>query len=430
MNQGLPLRPRVLVIGNGAREHTIVWKLAQSTHQPQIYVAPGNPGMQDVATLVAIGVDEGPRLVRFAVENDIHLVVPGPEAPLADGIADAFVEAGIPVFGPLRAAAQLESSKAFAKSVMQAAAVPTAAYAEFTDVTAAKQYIEAHGAPIVVKADGLAAGKGVTVATTVAQGLAAVEEAMVGQRFGLSGSRVVIEDCLTGAEVSLMFIVSGDTVLPLLPARDHKRVFTGDLGPNTGGMGAFAPVTPFMDAGLIGVVEDTIVRPTLAELNRRGIPYQGVLYVGLMLTPTGPQVIEFNCRFGDPETEVVLPLLETDLLDVVWASAHAALGSVRLAWRPGAAVCVVCAADGYPTKPRLGDAIALPTYDGAHAAIFHAGTKQAADGTLCTAGGRVLAISGWADDFEQARRIAYALADAVHFDGKHLRTDIATNPLQ
>ena len=424
-------QPRVLVVGGGAREHAIVWKLAESDDEPTIFCAPGNPGIGECVQRVDIDAMDLAALVDFAKGQSVNLVVPGPEAPLAAGIADLFAKEGIPVFGPTAAAARLESSKAFAKSVMKAAGVPTADYAEFTDADAAKEYVREHGAPIVVKADGLAAGKGVTVAQTVEEALRAVEDALVGNRFGESGHRVVIESCLTGTEVSLMFFVSGQTVVPMLPARDHKRIYDNDEGPNTGGMGAFAPVTAFVDAGLVAVVERDIVRPTLAELARLGTEYRGVLYVGLMVTETGPQVIEFNCRFGDPETQVVLPLLSSDLLRVMWATATGSLAADEVAWKPGAAVSVVLAAQGYPQKPRTGDVITMPQggagedFDSGTSGgyVFHAGTAEQ-DGRIITSGGRVLSATGWGRDFEEAKAAAYRLADAIHFEGKQMRTDI------
>ncbi|MBX5436378.1 MAG: phosphoribosylamine--glycine ligase [Alicyclobacillaceae bacterium] len=429
----IPARPKVLVVGGGAREHALVWKLAQSPRRPVLYAAPGNPGMRAWAQTVEIGAGDVEALIRFAAREHIDLVVAGPELPLSLGLADMCSDAGIRVFGPTRAAAQVETSKAFAKDVMCRAGVPTARYEVFTDAEAAKRHVRACGAPIVVKADGLAAGKGVTVAKTVAEACAAIDDALVGGRFGEAGRRVVVESYLRGTEVSLMCFVDGETVLPMISARDHKRVFDGDEGPNTGGMGAFAPVPAFAAAGMEAVVVERIVRPTLRELAARGIRYQGVLYAGLMMTDDGPYVVEFNARFGDPEAEVVLPLLDGDLLEVLWATAEGRLADVAVAWRNAAAVCVVLAAPGYPEAPRVGSAITMPASladlaaaeDGpaSQVVVFHAGTREVA-GQLVTAGGRVLTVTGIGRSLEAARSIAYGAAESIYFEGKHFRRDI------
>ncbi|MFO2550970.1 phosphoribosylamine--glycine ligase [Alicyclobacillus cycloheptanicus] len=423
----IPRRARVLVVGGGAREHAIAWKLAQSRHQPVLYAARGNPGMAALCRLVAIDAGDVAALVAFAEREGIDLVVVGPEQPLANGLADELQRREIRVFGPTRAAAQLETSKAFAKDLMQRAGVPTASYAVFTDVEEARQYVRRQGAPIVVKADGLAAGKGVTVARTVAEAIAAVDDAMLGGRFGSAGRRVVVEAYLSGREASLMFFVDGQTVVPMLPARDHKPVGDGDTGPNTGGMGAFAPIQSFLDAGLTAMVEASIVRPTLTALQAQGITYRGVLYVGLMLTDEGPSVIEFNARFGDPETEVVLPLMRSDLLEVLWATAAGRLEEVVMDWAGDAAVCVVLAAQNYPGTPRVGDVITFPAAGSSASAegtfIFHAGTKRQGDAVV-TAGGRVLTVLGTGETFDVARRRAYELAERIHFPGMQMRRDI------
>ncbi|GGJ09861.1 phosphoribosylamine--glycine ligase [Alicyclobacillus cellulosilyticus] len=422
MGLAIPDGARVLVVGSGAREHAIAWALAKSPRRPRLYAAPGNPGMAAWCEMVNLRVDDVSGIAQFAARERIDLVVVGPELPLALGLADACAAAGVRVFGPSRAAARLESSKAFAKAVMAKAGVPTAAYATFTDPAAAKAYIRQQGAPIVVKADGLAAGKGVVVAETIAAAEAAIDALMVGGKFGAAGATVVIEQFLRGREASLMFFVDGETVRPLLPARDYKRVGDGDTGPNTGGMGAFAPV-PEVTADVVADVERRIVRPTLAELRARGIVYRGVLYAGLMLTEDGPYVVEFNARFGDPETEVVLPLLASDLLAILWATAEGRLADVEVAWRDEAAVCVVLAAPGYPERPQTGAAITLP--DGLPETVFHAGTAQRGDGQLVTAGGRVLTVTGTGPDLTAARAAAYRAAEAITFPGKHMRKDIA-----
>jgi phosphoribosylamine--glycine ligase len=421
MPLNIPKSPKVLVVGSGAREHAIAWKLDQSAHRPQLSAAPGNAGISAVAKCVEIAAHDVERLVEFAMDERIDLVVVGPEAPLALGIADACRARGIRVFGPTRDAAQVESSKSFAKEVMVAAGVPTAPYQTFEDAEAAKRYVAAQGAPIVVKADGLAAGKGVVVAQTVAEAEAAIDDMLVGNKFGQSGSKVVIEKFLVGREVSMMFFVDAHRAVPMVPARDYKRVGECDTGGNTGGMGAFAPVPDFLEADGVRQVETRIVQPLLAELRRRGIVYRGVLYAGLMMTEDGPYVIEFNCRFGDPETEVVLPLLESDLLEILWAVAEDQLEHAEVRWRSDCAVCVVLAAPGYPEKPITGSVIRGADDRNA----FHAGTRRTEEG-LVTSGGRVLVCYGVAPTFEGARRIAYTNAEAISFDGVHFRRDIAS----
>ncbi|MCL6632220.1 MAG: phosphoribosylamine--glycine ligase [Alicyclobacillus herbarius] len=447
----IPNKPRVLVVGSGAREHVLAWKLAQSPHRPELFAAPGNPGLAQVAECVPLAADDVDGLVSFCRTHAIELVVVGPEQPLSVGLVDALTQAGIRAFGPTEAAAQLETSKAFAKSLMQKAGVPTAAHRTFTDAKAAKAYIREQGAPIVVKADGLAAGKGVTVAKTVAEACRAVDEMMEGGRFGAAGRRVVVESFLAGREASLMFFIDESAVVPMIPARDHKRIGEGDTGPNTGGMGAYAPLPDADSRALAEEVERRIVRPTLAVLAEQGIQYRGVLYVGLMLTAEGPQVVEFNVRFGDPEAEVVLPLLASDLLEIAWAVSEGRLADIDIAWHSEqAAVCVVLAAAGYPDSPRKGDVIELPGAAGRPRAgvldasanaettsaglvgasagvsytIFHAGTRQDGD-TLKTAGGRVLTVTGVGKTLAEARDAAYAGADGVQFAGKYLRRDIA-----
>lgn len=418
---------KVLVVGSGAREHAIAWKLSQSAHEPVLYAAPGNPGMKDICELVNIQVADVDGLVGFAKENEIDLVVIGPEQPLSLGLVDKCFANGIRAFGPSANAAQLESSKAFAKELMERAQVPTASYRVFTDAPAAVDYVQSVGAPIVIKADGLAAGKGVTVATTVGEAVAAIEDIMVDAKFGTAGHRVVVESCLTGQEVSLMFFVDASGVKPMVSARDHKRVFDGDQGPNTGGMGAFAPVPSFDKANMATVVEERIVRPTLAELKERGIDYRGVLYVGLMMTKDGPSVIEFNARFGDPETEVVLPLLETDLLEILWAITEDKLAMTDVMWSTDAAVCVVLAAPGYPEAPKTGGSIVVDSElaaKGRRIQLFHAGTAFTGNDVV-TSGGRVLVVSTRAGNVDAARAEAYAAAELVDFEGKHYRRDIA-----
>lgn len=412
---------RVLVVGQGAREHAIVWKLYHSRWAPKLFVAPGNPGMDGMATRIPIAVDDVQGIVDFALEAHIQLVVVGPEAPLSLGLVDACEANGIPAFGPAQAAARLESSKAFAKELMRKTGVPTASYEVFSDPEAAKDYVRRQGAPIVIKADGLAAGKGVIVAQTVDEAERAIDDMLVGHRFGESGARVVVESFLQGQEASLMFFVDGDLAVPMVPARDYKRIGDGNVGPNTGGMGSIAPVLRDRP-DLTLKVQQTIVEPVLTELGRQGIVYGGVLYVGLMVTPEGePMVIEFNARFGDPETEVVLPLLKTDLIEVMWATAHHRLRDVDLAWSGQHAVCVVLAAPGYPEKPQTGQAISFA--HGPSDLVFHAGTTLE-EGVLRTAGGRVLTVVGFGATRYEARGVAYRIASQIYFEGKQMRQDI------
>jgi len=420
----IKMEPKVLIVGNGAREHAIAWKLMQSPWCPQIFVAPGNAGTAAEFQNVEIAVDDVDGLVAFCVDETIDLVMVGPEQPLSLGLVDACKQAGIRVCGPEKAAAELESSKTFAKQIMAEADVPTAAYRVFTDAAQAKAYVLHCGAPIVVKADGLAAGKGVIVATTEEMAMRAIDDILVGGQFGQAGSRVVLESFLTGQEVSLMFFVDADTVVPMLPARDFKRIGTGDTGSNTGGMGAFAPVASFLAGGATEEVERRVVHPTLAALKNRGITYRGILYVGLMMTAEGPFVVEFNARFGDPETEVILPLLNSDLLEIFWAIAEDSLGAIDITWATDAAVCVVLAAAGYPESPEAGQSIQITVSK--DDIVFHAGTKLGVQGVE-TSGGRVMVTVGRGPDVPTATRSAYHTIDRIYFEGRQFRTDIAAN---
>ncbi|GMA57734.1 phosphoribosylamine--glycine ligase [Alicyclobacillus sacchari] len=367
--------PRVAVVGQGAREHAIVWKLAQSPRLPELFALPGNPGSEGLATCVDVAAGDLDALVKFAQDERIDLVVVGPEQPLADGLVDRLAAVGIPAFGPMQAAAQLEASKAFSKRLMQEAGVPTARFATFTDVEQALSYLRTQAIPVVVKADGLAAGKGVVVAQTLAEAEAAVRGMLEGNQFGASGHRVVIEEWMQGQEVSCMYFVDANVVVPMIPARDFKRLRDGDEGPNTGGMGAFAPV-PVVTSDVIDRVTKTIVEPAMRQLAVQGITYRGVLYAGLMLTEDGPKVVEFNARFGDPETEVILPLLASDLFDVMWAVAHDELRPELVAWRDEASVCVVMAGREYPAKSDVGTPISLPEELPERVIAFHAGTRR------------------------------------------------------
>ena len=420
---------RVLVIGGGGREHAIVWKLAQSPRSPELFAAPGNAGTAELATNLDVRADDVEGMLAAVRANAIDLTVVGPEGPLAAGLVDRFRADGQRVVGPNQAPARIESSKSFAKQTMAAAGVPTAAFAVFDDRAAAVAHVRKlgmlrPGASIVVKADGLAAGKGVVVAATLDEALAAVDDAMEGGRFGEAGSRVVVEECLIGQEVSVFCFTDGKRVTPLVAACDYKRIFDGDEGPNTGGMGGYSPL-PWWDAALERRIRETCVEPVVRALAAAGSPYTGVLYCGLMLTDDGPRVIEFNARFGDPEAQLVLPRLENDLLDVIDAVLDERLGSLNLRWSDEAIVAVVLTSAGYPGSYETGMPIAgldgLP--DGA--LVFHAATALDS-GRLVTSGGRVLTAVGRGATFADARRTAYAAAERIDFTGKYHRGDIAS----
>jgi phosphoribosylamine--glycine ligase len=421
---------RVLVVGGGGREHGLCWAIAASPLLTKLWCAPGNPGIADLAECVAIGAEDIAALVAFARDNAVDLVVAGPEAPLTLGLADACAAAGIRCFGPSAAAARLEGSKAFCKSVADAAGVPTAAWARFEDPAAARAHIRAKGAPIVVKADGLAAGKGVVVAATVAEAEAAIADIMESRVHGAAGASVVIEECLLGEEISFFALCDGANALPLAAAQDHKRVGEGDTGPNTGGMGAYSPPPAFTPA-IRDQVMARIVTPTLAEMARRGTPFRGVLFAGLMLTADGPKLIEFNVRFGDPECEAILPLLRSDLLAALLAACDGELARFDLRWEDRHSLVVVMAAEGYPGTPRKGtriggldQAAAIPGVT-----VFHAGTARGADGAPVANGGRVLAISAQGDTLRAARDAAYAAVDAIDWPGGFCRRDIGWRAL-
>ncbi|MEU6072377.1 phosphoribosylamine--glycine ligase [Micromonospora sp. NPDC047074] len=403
---------RVLLLGGGGREHALASGLAGDPAVEQLIAAPGNPGIASLASLRAVDPADPAAVAALAVEAGVDLVVIGPEAPLVAGVADAVRAKGIPAFGPSAEAARLEGSKAFAKDVMTAAGVPTARAYTCTDAESTGRALDEFGAPYVVKNDGLAAGKGVVVTDDRAAALRHAEEC----------GRVVVEEYLAGPEVSLFVVTDGEAAVPLLPAQDFKRVGDGDTGPNTGGMGAYAPL-PWAPAGLVDEVMRDVVHPTLAEMARRGTPFAGLLYVGLAITADGPRVIEFNARFGDPETQVVLALLETPLAGLLHAAATGTLaGHPPLRWRDGAAVTVVVAAENYPAAPRTGDVITGAEGPG----IIHAGTRRGADGALLSAGGRVLCATATGTDLPAARDAAYALVAGVELAGSHHRTDIAS----
>lgn len=417
---------RVLIVGSGGREHALAWKLAQSPQVSELFVAPGNAGTAEVATNVAIDAMDLDGLVTFAVEEQIDLTVVGPEAPLAAGLVDRMQRQGLAVFGPTKAAAQLEASKVFAKDFMAAHGIPTASFATFADFDAAVHYVSSKRWPhgLVVKASGLAAGKGVIICDTQAEGVMALNDIMRSDTFGGAGAEVVVEERLTGPELSVLALCDGQTARLLTPARDHKRIGDGDVGPNTGGMGAFGPpagITP----SFLAEIQASCIDPVLAGMAAQGTPFAGMLFVGLMLTPDGPRVLEYNCRFGDPETQVVLPLLASDLFTILSACASGRLAEVEVRLHEGVAATVVMAAPGYPgTYPKglpiSGVAVADARPD---TVVFHAGTAMK-DGQLVSNGGRVLAVSGWAPTLAEALAKAYAGVHDIHFAGAHFRHDI------
>ena len=421
---------KVLVVGSGGREHALAWKLAQSPHLEALYCAPGNPGTRALARNVAIAVDDIVALRRFARDERINLTVVGPEAPLALGITDAFEADGLRVFGPTQAAAQLESSKIFAKQFMLEAGIPTAAAATFDSLAAAESHIHRHAGPLVVKADGLAAGKGVTVCQNEAEALQAVRQAMQERIFGDAGRRVVLEEVLNGEEASFHVLVDGQNVVPLATSQDHKRAYDGDQGPNTGGMGAYAPAPVVSDALQRRVLSD-IVMPTVSGMAARGMTYRGVLYVGLMIVEDRPYVIEFNARFGDPETQVLLILLDDDLLPLLDGAAGGQLGNTRVQSVSAAAVCVVMAAQGYPGSYSRGLPITgvEAAADQPNAWVFHAGTDER-DGRLVTNGGRVLGVTARATSIAEAIAGAYRAVECIEWPDRQFRRDIGRRALQ
>ena len=419
----------ILVIGSGGREHTLVWKIAQSPKTDRLYALPGNPGMADKAMCVeGIEITDNQAIVDFAQQHHIDLVVVGPEVPLTNGLVDAVEAAGIRAFGPSQAAAQIEGSKSFSKELMKKYHIPTAKYEVFTEAEKAKAYIRQEGAPIVIKADGLAAGKGVVVAMTETEALAAITDIMEDKEFGTAGSRVVIEEFMAGEEASLLCFTDGQTICPMISSQDHKRAYDGDKGPNTGGMGTYAPA-PVMTETLLQETFDKILVPVIKAMSQEGKPYKGCLYAGLMITAEGPKVVEFNARFGDPETQVVLPLLESDLVEIMTACCDGTLAEQQIDWSKGAAVCVVMAAGGYPRAYRKGDKIkGLAEAQAAGSLVFHAGTAQkGAD--IVTNGGRVLGVVAKADNVRAAVDKAYQGAAMISFKDAFYRKDIAHRAL-
>jgi phosphoribosylamine---glycine ligase len=417
---------RIIVVGNGGREHALSWKFTQSSTVDRVYCIPGNGGTATLARCenVALSAEDFEGIAQFAKGHQVNIVVVGPEVPLALGITDTLIHQGIVVFGPTKAGAQIEASKAWAKALMEAAGVPTAKAQTFTDSDAAIDYIQTEGAPIVIKADGLAAGKGVTVAMTEAEAIAAIQESFQG-KFGEAGNRVLIEEYLTGQEVSVLALTDGVTIRALVPAQDHKRIGEGDTGPNTGGMGVYAPL-PLVTDALMSRIQLEVLEPVMEELRSRQIDYRGVLYAGLMITPEGePKVIEFNCRFGDPETQAILPLLDTPLETLVMACAQKKLKEVGpIAWKPGVSACVVMSAGGYPDSYEKGYPIAgLGAATQSGAVVFHAGTAFR-DGQVVTDGGRVLAVNAIGANFDEAFGKAYGAISQIHFQDCYYRHDI------
>jgi len=416
---------KILVIGGGAREHAIVWKIAQSPSVQQLFIAPGNAGTASLGTNIPVKAGDVQALAAFARDNKIDLTVVGPEAPLAAGIVDLFESQGLNVFGPTRAAAQLESSKVFSKNLMEKYGIPCAAGASFNSFAEASRYLESQSLPVVIKADGLAAGKGVTVAHTRDEARKALSEAMVNKVFGDAGNRVIIEECIIGREVSLLAFSDGETVLPLVPACDYKRVFDNDQGPNTGGMGSYSP------PGFFGTAEakeatEKVLEPTVKAMAREGMPYKGVLYAGLMMTPKGMKVLEFNARFGDPETQVILPRMKSDIVDAFIAVIEGKLNKVKLAWTRDAGIGVVMASGGYPGNYLTGLPINGLNKVDRDVIIFHAGTKagETPDKVL-TDGGRVLTVTALGQNMAQARDKVYSNIGRIQFEGCHYRKDIA-----
>lgn len=415
---------RVLVVGSGGREHALVWAMDRSPSVAKVWAAPGNDGMAPLAELVPIAAADVAGISAWASKNAIDLVVIGPDAAVAAGLADALDAAGISAFGPSRAASELEWSKAFAKAFMTRHGIPTASYGAFDDIDDALAFVAQSPLPLVVKADGLAAGKGVLICDTREHAEDAVRAIMQDRAFGDAGARVVLEEFLTGSELSVFALIDGERYALLPLARDYKRLGDGDMGPNTGGMGSFAPVTD-VPAGVLEEIRRRVLEPTIAGLRSEGRPYRGVLYVGGMLTPDGPKVLEYNCRFGDPETQVLLPLLNEDVAQLLLHCARGQLQSDTVAVHDAAAVCVVLASAGYPEQPRAGDAIAgIADAEQRGVIVFHAGVRRKGD-QLLTNGGRVLATVGVGESLEVARELAYAAADDITFAGRHLRHDIA-----
>jgi phosphoribosylamine--glycine ligase len=420
---------KLLVIGSGGREHAVAWKLAQSPRVQKVFVAPGNGGTATESGLENLPASDFSQLISFCRKEQIHLTVVGPEAPLAAGIVDAFQEAGLRIYGPVRAAAQLEASKDFAKRFMQRHGLPTAKYATFSDAAKARAYVEKQGAPIVVKADGLAAGKGVVVAATVAEATAAIDAFLVQNKLGDAGARVVIEEFLEGEEASFIVMADGTHALPLATSQDHKRLKDGDQGPNTGGMGTYSPA-PVVTPQLHARVMREIIQPAIAGMAKDGTPYSGFLYAGLMIDKKGnPKTLEFNCRLGDPETQPIMLRLKSDLLTLVEHAIEGKLDKAAVDWDRRSALCVVLAAANYPEEPRKGDEIAGLSKASDDCHVFHAGSKLEGK-RVVTNGGRVLGVTALGDSLKMAARRAYEAVDGIRFAGMQFRKDIGHRALK
>lgn len=421
---------KVLVIGSGGREHAIVWKLSQSRHVDKIYCCPGNAGIAQIAECIDVRQDDFQALLDFVKYEWVDMTIVGPEDPLSKGIVDLFEKEGRRILGPTMAAAQLESSKVFSKDLMRSHGIPTADYKVFTSYLHAEEYVKMKGAPIVIKADGLAAGKGVFIAATIAEAMDALKIIMKDRAFGDAGNRVLIEDCLQGEEASFMAFTDGKSIVPMVSSQDHKRIFDDDKGLNTGGMGAYSPA-PVVTPELEKIVMEKVMKPTIRALRSEGITYKGILYAGLMIDSNGtPNVLEFNCRLGDPETQPVLSRLDTDLMEIAMAISEERLADITVEWKPDPAVCIVISSGGYPGAYRKGDVITgiaeANELEGVH--VFHAGTAFR-DDQIVTSGGRVLGVTAIGSDIAVARDRAYEAAGRIHFDGMHYRKDIASRAL-
>lgn len=420
---------KVLVVGGGGREHAIVWKLSQSKSVDKIYCCPGNAGIAELAECIDVNQNDFNALLDFVKYEWIDLTIVGPEDPLSKGIVDLFEKDGRRIVGPNKAAAQLESSKAFSKELMRLNGIPSAEYKVFTSYLHAEEYIRVKGTPIVIKADGLAAGKGVFVATTIEEATHALKVILKDRVFGDAGNRVVIEQCLQGEEASYMVFTDGETIVPMASSQDHKRIFENDEGPNTGGMGAYSPA-PVITEAMEKVVMEKVMRPTIKALKSGGLDYKGILYAGLMIDKGKPYVLEFNCRLGDPETQPVLSRLQTDFMDIAMAITEKRLSDIKVEWKKDPAVCVVISSSGYPGPYRKGDPIRgideANKMEGVH--VFHAGTAFK-DDTVVTSGGRVLGVTATGSDIASAKKRAYDAVGKIHFDGMHYREDIADRAL-
>ena len=423
---------KVLIVGGGGREHALAWKIAQDSNVQQVFVAPGNAGtaLENKVSNIAINVDQITELADFAQQNAIDLTVIGPEAPLVEGIVDTFQAQGLACFGPSKAAAQLEGSKAFSKDFLKRHNIPTAAYENFTDIDAATAYIQQQGAPIVVKADGLAAGKGVILAETEAQAIGAVKDMLAGNAFGEAGHRVVIEEFLLGEEASFICMVDGKNVLPMATSQDHKARDNGDLGPNTGGMGAYSPA-PVVTESMHQAIMEQVIYPTVNGLASEGMPYTGFLYAGIMIDPKGnPKVLEYNCRFGDPETQPIMMRLKSNLAELCLAALDQKLSNATIEWDSRASLGVVLAAGGYPNQYRKGDVISgLPKVEGDDSKVFHAGTQNQGD-DIVTHGGRILCATALGGTVLEAQQKAYELVNQIQWDEVYFRTDIGYRAIQ